>query len=98
MISNEYDGTKNGLLYVSGKLSTYPSPISQHFWQPVTHSDGLVVPPIASNKSLPVRKPNHVQPAVHVVDRGSDVWPEVDVLHSWEAILPKCLGKSSLYT
>ena len=32
--------------YVSRKLPTYPSPISQHFWQPVTHSDGLVVPPI----------------------------------------------------
>ena len=77
MTSNEYDGTKNGLIYVSGKLSTYPSPMSQHTWQPVTHSDGLVVPRIVSNNSLPLRKPNRVQPAVHVVDRGSDVWPEV---------------------
>ena len=72
MFSNEYDGTKNGLLF--WKTVQLPLPYKPTFLTTSCALRRVSGPPIVSNNSLPLRKPKLVQPAVHVVDRGSDVW------------------------
>ena len=71
MNSSEYDGTKNRSLIRFWENAHLPLPYKPTF---LTTSYALRrVSGPAHSYSLPLRKPNRVQPAVHVVDRRSDV-------------------------